>query len=132
MSQTSPFSTHVAWSLQVPPPRRFFPFLPTRSLFATSLAPQAAIEAVMLVPANESLSPNDALAQAVQKRPDGTALLAMHGAMGNLVRANGDLCKVAVFRFCFLVLCRRWAHNTPVSAFFCFSWVKENNPMRIH
>lgn len=65
---------------------------------------QAAIEAVSLVPANESLSPNDALAQAVQKRPDGPALLVMHGAMGNLIRTNGDLSKVNRLFFC-LSLC---------------------------
>lgn len=70
------------------------PFPPPSPPVFVFLDPQAAIEAVSLVPANESLSPNDALAQAVQKRADGPALLVMHGAMGNLIRANGDLSKV--------------------------------------
>ena len=74
---------------------------------------QAAIEAVSLVPANESLSPNDALAQAVQKRPDGPALLVMHGAMGNLIRTNGDLSKVNRLFFVDLCVSTMCAHARP-------------------
>lgn len=46
----------------------------------------------IVLPVNES--PTDALAKTVQLRPDGSALLRMHEAMGNLVQANGALCQV--------------------------------------
>lgn len=60
----------------------------------TQAAIEKAMQASIVAPSNEL--GNDALAQAVQKRPDGSALLCMHEAMCNLVKANGDVCKVHI------------------------------------
>ncbi len=52
------------------------------------------MESGLAVPAPTHGAPGDALARAAEKRQDGAALLSMHGAMGNLVQANGALCQV--------------------------------------